>query len=56
MLTTFNEVDLSALMAMREKYQERFVKKYGIKLGFMSLFAKACAKALERNARCECHD
>lgn len=47
MLTTFNEVDLSALMAMREKYQERFVKKYGIKLGFMSLFAKACAKALK---------
>lgn len=47
MLTTFNEVDLSALMAMREKYQERFVKKYGIKLGFMSLFAKACAKALQ---------
>ncbi len=46
MLTTFNEVDLSALMALREKYQERFVKKYGIKLGFMSVFAKACAKVL----------
>ena len=46
MLTTFNEVDMSAVMAFREKYQERFVKKYGIKLGFMSLFAKACAKVL----------
>ena len=46
MLTTFNEVDMSAVMAFREKYQDRFVKKYGIKLGFMSLFAKACAKVL----------
>ena len=46
MLTTFNEVDMSALMALREKYQESFVKKYGIKLGFMSVFAKACAKVL----------
>ena len=46
MLTTFNEVDMSALMALREKYQEAFVKKYGIKLGFMSVFAKACAKVL----------
>lgn len=46
MLTTFNEVDMSAVMALREKYQDRFVAKYGIKLGFMSLFAKACAKVL----------
>lgn len=46
MLTTFNEVDLTEVMALRDKYQERFVAKYGIKLGFMSLFAKACAKAL----------
>lgn len=46
MLTTFNEVDMSAVMALREQYQEAFVKKYGIKLGFMSIFAKACAKAL----------
>ncbi len=46
MLTTFNEVDLSAIMALRKKYQEQFVEKYGIKLGFMSLFAKACAKVL----------
>ncbi len=46
MLTTFNEVDLSALMAFRSKIQDKFVEKYGIKLGFMSLFAKACAKVL----------
>jgi 2-oxoglutarate dehydrogenase E2 component (dihydrolipoamide succinyltransferase) len=46
MLTTFNEVDLTEIMAMRKKYQERFVDKNGIKLGFMSLFAKACAKVL----------
>ena len=46
MLTTFNEVDLTEVMALRKKYQERFVEKYGIKLGFMSLFSKACAKVL----------
>jgi len=46
MLTTFNEVDMSGVIALREKYQDAFVKKYGIKLGFMSIFAKACAKAL----------
>jgi 2-oxoglutarate dehydrogenase E2 component (dihydrolipoamide succinyltransferase) len=46
MLTTFNEVDLTEIMALRDKYQERFVAKYGIKLGFMSIFAKACAKVL----------
>ena len=46
MLTTFNEVDLTEVMALRDKYQERFVAKYGVKLGFMSLFVKACAKAL----------
>jgi len=46
MLTTFNEIDLTALMDLRKKYQDDFVKKYGVKLGFMSLFAKACAKVL----------
>jgi 2-oxoglutarate dehydrogenase E2 component (dihydrolipoamide succinyltransferase) len=46
MLTTFNEVDLTEIMVLREKYQEKFVSKYGIKLGFMSLFTKACAKVL----------
>ncbi|MEM8527729.1 MAG: 2-oxoglutarate dehydrogenase complex dihydrolipoyllysine-residue succinyltransferase [Bacteroidota bacterium] len=46
MLTTFNEIDMSALMKMRKTYQEEFVAKFGIKLGFMSPFAKACAKIL----------
>ena len=46
MLTTFNEIDMTGVMELRNKYQDRFVKKYGIKLGFMSIFAKACAKAL----------
>ncbi len=46
MLTTFNEVDMTGIMQMRKTYQEKFVEKYGIKLGFMSLFAKACAQVL----------
>ena len=46
MLTTFNEVDLTEINALRKKYQDKFVEKYGIKLGYMSLFAKACAKVL----------
>lgn len=46
MLTTFNEIDMSVLMKMRKTYQEEFVAKNGIKLGFMSPFAKACAKTL----------
>lgn len=46
MLTTFNEVDLTNIIALRKKYQDSFVEKYGIKLGFMSLFAKACAQVL----------
>lgn len=46
-LTTFNEVDLSAVMAIREKYQDAFVKKYGMKLGFMSFFTKAVVHALQ---------
>jgi 2-oxoglutarate dehydrogenase E2 component (dihydrolipoamide succinyltransferase) len=46
MLTTFNEVDMTAIMEIRKKYQDQFVAKYGIKLGFMSIFAKACAQAL----------
>ncbi len=60
MLTTFNEVDLSEIFALRKKHQDAFVKKYGIKLGFMSLFAKACAQALldmpEVNARIDGDD
>lgn len=46
MLTTFNEVDLTEVMKLRKAYQEYFVEKHGVKLGFMSLFAKACAQAL----------
>src|SRR4051812_26368647 len=47
MLTTFNEVDMSAVMALRGKYQDDFVKKHGLKLGFMSFFAKAAVHALK---------
>lgn len=45
-LTTFNEVDMSYIMALRSKFQDEFVKKHGIKLGFMSFFVTACAQAL----------
>ena len=46
MLTTFNEVDLTNIIKLRKKYQEEFVNKYGVKLGFMSIFSKACAQVL----------
>ncbi|MEM9234831.1 MAG: dihydrolipoyllysine-residue succinyltransferase, partial [Pseudomonadota bacterium] len=46
MLTTFNDVDMSAVMAVRSQYKELFEKKHGIKLGFMSFFVKACCHAL----------
>ena len=47
MLTTFNEVDMTNVMAARKNYQEDFQKKHGVKLGFMSFFAKACIAALK---------
>jgi 2-oxoglutarate dehydrogenase E2 component (dihydrolipoamide succinyltransferase) len=47
MLTTFNEADMTAIMAARNKYKESFEKKHGVKLGFMSFFAKACIAALK---------
>lgn len=47
MLTTFNEIDMSAVMEMRQKYQEKFVGKHGLKLGFMSFFTKAVAEAIK---------
>jgi 2-oxoglutarate dehydrogenase E2 component (dihydrolipoamide succinyltransferase) len=47
MLTTFNEVDMSAVMALREHYRDSFEKKHGVKLGFMSFFVKACIVALK---------
>jgi len=46
MLTTFNEADMSAVIELRKKYQDEFVKKHGIKLGFMSFFTKAVSEAL----------
>lgn len=47
LLTTFNEVDMSAVMQLRKTYQDAFVKKHGIKLGFMSFFVKAVVHALQ---------
>lgn len=47
MLTTYNEVDMSNIMAMRSQYKEIFIKKHGIKLGFMSFFIKAVVQALK---------
>ncbi len=47
MLTTFNEVDLTAVKALRARYQDRFVARYGHKLGFMSFFVKASVEALK---------
>jgi 2-oxoglutarate dehydrogenase E2 component (dihydrolipoamide succinyltransferase) len=47
MLTTFNEADMSAVMAVRAKYKDGFEKKHGVKLGFMSFFVKACVTALK---------
>ena len=47
MLTTFNEVDLTHVMALRKRYQDVYVKRYGIKLGFMGFFLKAAIEALK---------
>jgi 2-oxoglutarate dehydrogenase E2 component (dihydrolipoamide succinyltransferase) len=47
MLTTFNEVDMSEVMALRNRYKDVFEKKHGAKLGFMSFFVKACVQALK---------
>jgi 2-oxoglutarate dehydrogenase E2 component (dihydrolipoamide succinyltransferase) len=46
MLTTFNEVDMSEVIALRRKYQNQFIEKHGVKLGFMSFFTKAVTEAL----------
>ena len=45
-LTTFNEVDLHAVMGLRARFQDDFTKKHGVKLGFMSFFARACVESL----------
>ena len=47
MLTTFNEVDMGEVMALRERYRDTFEKKYGVRLGFMSLFVRACIVGLK---------
>ena len=47
MLTTFNEVDMTAMMALRAQYKDAFEKKHGVKLGFMGFFVKACCAALK---------
>ena len=47
MLTTYNEVDMTNIMEMRKQYKELFIKKHGVKLGFMSFFVKACVQALK---------
>jgi 2-oxoglutarate dehydrogenase E2 component (dihydrolipoamide succinyltransferase) len=48
LLTTFNEIDMQALMALRARYKDAFEKRHGVRLGFMSFFAKACVDALRR--------
>lgn len=48
MLTTFNEVDMSAIMEIRKKYKDKFKEKHGVNLGFMSFFTKACCFALQK--------
>ncbi len=48
LLTTFNEVDMQPVMQLRQKYKEPFLEKHGVKLGFMSFFAKASVEALKR--------
>lgn len=59
-LTTFNEVDMSAIMDLRAKFQDSFEKKHGVKLGFMSIFVKAAVEALKNipavNAEIQTHD
>ena len=47
MLTTFNEVDMSHVMALRAQYRDLFEKKHGVKLGFMGFFVRACVQALK---------
>jgi 2-oxoglutarate dehydrogenase E2 component (dihydrolipoamide succinyltransferase) len=48
LLTTFNEIDMQALMALRSRYKESFEQRHGARLGFMSFFVKACVEALRR--------
>ena len=54
MLTTYNEVDMSAIMGLRNEYKEMFERKHGVKLGFMSFFVKACIHALKEVPEVNC--
>jgi len=60
LLTSFNEVDLKAVNDLRARYKDQFEKRYGVKLGFMSFFTKACVEALKKfpvvNASVEAND
>ena len=56
MLTTFNEVDMTGVMALRERLKEDFEKKHGARLGFMSFFVKACIAGAEGAAGGQCRD
>lgn len=48
MLTTFNEVNMQAVLDLRKKYKDQFEKEHGVKLGFMSFFVKAAVAALKK--------
>ena len=54
MLTTFNEVDMSAVMALRTRYKDAFEKQHGVRLGFMGFFVKAAIEALHRYPGGQC--
>ena len=56
MLTTFNDVDMGAVMQLRSDYREAFEKKHGVKLGFMGFFVKAAVAGAEGNPRRQCRD
>ncbi len=56
MLTTFNEIDMSAAIALRERHRDAFEKKHGVRLGFMSIFVKAAIVALKELSGCQCRD
>jgi 2-oxoglutarate dehydrogenase E2 component (dihydrolipoamide succinyltransferase) len=49
MLTTFNEINMAPVMELRNRYREKFEKKYNVRLGFMSFFVRACVEALKRS-------
>ena len=56
LLTTFNEIDMTNIMEIRKNNQEDFQSRYGIKLGFMSFFVKACVSSIKKLSSCECRN